>query len=636
MLSSLVLLILSAADPAPIPAEKCGACHERKYARWSRGRHSRMIQVATKATVLGDFARDSVVLRRKRYGLREDAGHYFVRESYITRDQVERQVSFTLGSRRIQHYLTRLEDGRIVVLPPTWDVLRNEWIHNLDIVDAGESGTLRVQVWNSQCLDCHVSHSDKAFDPETGRYATTFEQLGTTCERCHGPGAAHVELESQPRWQPRPAGRGIVRANRLDAERRTMVCAQCHSLREKTAPGFQAGEDYFDYFTPVLEFAQETGHDPAYWGDGRPRRFSNSGVGFWQSACYLRGGATCLDCHDDPHLPNVEANPQLEPANNGLCTGCHAELGQRLSEHTRHRPQSAGSSCVECHMPPTVVSLRATMRDHTLTVPAPENSVRHGIPNACTTCHTDRKPAWAVATLGRWYPGGRRARLARRADAFVAARAGDEAALPLLEALARDLAEPPLIRANALGYLRRYPEEAVRGTLVEALSDPQPIVRMTAALGLSGPAEAASDEPRTALLEALHDERRVVRVAAMIALVQRGVGSLDGAQARHFARARDEYLERAAQYPEDSAMQLELGKLRFRLGEYGGAAEAFEAASRLEPDLAGASYFLGVARLGEQRIEEGRRLLKRVPRSDPYFDAAKRLLRELRDKEVSP
>ena len=169
-----------------------------------------------------------------------------------------------------------------------------------------------------------------------------------------------------------------------------------------------------------------------------------------------------------------------------------------------------------------------------------------------------------------------------------------------------------------------------------ALSDPQPIVRMTAALGLSGPAEAASDEPRTALLEALHDERRVVRVAAMIALVQRGVGSLDGAQARHFARARDEYLERAAQYPEDSAMQLELGKLRFRLGEYGGAAEAFEAASRLEPDLAGASYFLGVARLGEQRIEEGRRLLKRVPRSDPYFDAAKRLLRELRDKEVSP
>ena len=103
MLSSLVLLILSAADPAPIPAEKCGACHERKYARWSRGRHSRMIQVATKATVLGDFARDSVVLRRKRYGLREEAGHYFVRESYITRDKVERPVSFTLGSRRIQH-----------------------------------------------------------------------------------------------------------------------------------------------------------------------------------------------------------------------------------------------------------------------------------------------------------------------------------------------------------------------------------------------------------------------------------------------------------------------------------------------------------------------------------------------------
>ena len=50
-------------------------------------------------------------------------------------------------------------------------------------------------------------------------------------------------------------------------------------------------------------------------------------------------------------------------------------------------------------MPKTVISIKATMRDHTIGVPAPENTVAHGIPNACTECHADKKPAWAVDTL---------------------------------------------------------------------------------------------------------------------------------------------------------------------------------------------------------------------------------------------
>src|SRR5580692_11691634 len=47
----------------------------------------------------------------------------------------EHRVDYTLGSRRMQHYLTTLPDGKIVVLPPTWDVQRKQWFHNLDIAD---------------------------------------------------------------------------------------------------------------------------------------------------------------------------------------------------------------------------------------------------------------------------------------------------------------------------------------------------------------------------------------------------------------------------------------------------------------------------------------------------------------------
>ena len=73
-------------------------------------------------------------------------------------------------------------------------------------------------------------------------------------------------------------------------------------------------------------------------------------------------------------------------------------------------------------MPKTVISIKATMRDHTISLPAPENTVAFGIPNACTECHTDKKPAWAVETLEAWWPNGRREQ-AREAGRGVHRRA---------------------------------------------------------------------------------------------------------------------------------------------------------------------------------------------------------------------
>src|SRR5207248_82295 len=145
-----------------------------------------------------------------------------------------------------------------------------------------------------------------------------------------------------------------------------------------------------------------------------------------------RGGATCTTCHFDPHDPNIDRNPQLAPSNNALCTRCHQAIGSRLTEHTRHDAASAGSSCVECHMPKTVMSIKATMRDHSMSVPVPENTVRFGIPNACTECHTDRKASWAVEVVAKWWPDGRRRQLIERAETFTAARASQPEALDRL------------------------------------------------------------------------------------------------------------------------------------------------------------------------------------------------------------
>jgi hypothetical protein len=619
-------------QPAPqaaVAAATCAECHPAMHRQWSNARHSKMIQPASPATILGDFPVGDVVLRGSRFRLSREGDRYFV-EGPFPGARIERhEIALTLGSRRVQHYLTRLPDGRLVVLPPSWDVERREWFHNLDIVNPDESAANPVQVWNSSCYGCHVSGAAKRFDPARAAYDTSWIDFGTSCERCHGPGQAHVDSHRAASRSRDGASTSIVVPTRLTPERSTMVCAQCHSLRDITVPGFVAGADYFDHFTPVLEYAQAPSADPPYWPDGRPRRFSNDAIGLWQSRCYLEGGAVCTTCHVDPHEPDIDRQPQLARSSTTVCASCHPAIAQAGSAHTRHADGSAGSSCIACHMPRTVVSLRTRMPDHTIGVPAPENTTRHGIPNACTECHGDRGAAWAAAWLAEWFPTGRRQRLIARADAFSAARRRDPATLDALVAIAGDEDQPPLIRANALGYLRYFPGPRAETYLSAALSGPHPAMRITAALGLGEPGfSAAAVTP--VLVNALGDDRRSVRVAAALSLVNLKVTALKGPAARLFDSARRDYLQRAELLADDARVLLDAGKFQLLTKDARAASATLAASLRLDDGLHAARYFLALAYLAEGRTSEARAELLKIPAGDPHAALAAQVLAKVK------
>lgn len=606
-----------------VGAAECATCHADIHRRWSGARHGRMLQVASSSTVLADFSRAAVTLRGARFALERDGDRFVVRGAFPSGRVEAHRVDYTLGSRRVQHYLTTLPDGRIVVLPPSWDVERREWFHNLDIVNPDEVVANPIQVWNSQCVGCHVSAEDKGYDALTNRYATKWQDPGTSCERCHGPGASHVARRSRPSPAPDP----IVVPTQLDAGRSTMVCAQCHSLRDLTVPGFVAGQDYFDHFVPVLEFGQKSGaSDPAYWPDGRPRRFSNDAIGFWQSRCFLQGGATCTTCHADPHEPDVDRHPELARTHDALCASCHPAIAQNATSHSKHVAETA--SCVSCHMPRTVVSLRSRMPDHSIGVPAPENTVRFGVPNACTECHRDRDAAWAVARLAEWYPSGRRLALVARADAFTAARRRDPAAVTGLVAIARDVTAPPIVRANALGYLRFYPGPAAETALAASAASEHPIVRLTAVQGLGAPGFSTS-VAIPVLTRALADARRVVRVGAVVSLTNLGVTSLSGDDARRFEEAKRDYLTRRDFLADDASALLDVGKFQLLNRDADASAATLESSLRLQGTLQGSRYFLAMARIAQGRLAEARELLSQIPKNDAYAADAAKLLATL-------
>ena len=589
-----------------------------------------MVQPATAAAVEGDFTRGRIVLRGAPYTVRQRSGAFYITESYLYGTPREHRVDYTLGSRRIQHYLTRLPDGKVIVLPPTWDAVRKQWFHSADIDDPEEAPGIQVQVWNKNCYSCHVSQEQKNFDPEKNRYATAWLDFGINCERCHGPGEAHVAHYSASR-PPAAGANDIVVQTRLDPPRNTMVCAQCHSFRDIYADGFAAGDNYYDYFLPVLEYSLPPDADPAYWADGRTRRFSNDALGLWQSECFLKGRVTCLDCHAVPHNTDIDRNPQLRPDANALCARCHQQIGARLTAHTHHGARSAGSSCVECHMPRTVYSIKAEIRDHSMSIPVPENTLRHGIPNACNACHRDKDAAWALRIMNGWYGNRSRQKLIRRADAFSQARAGDAQAIPVLLAILAEASEGPMARANAAGYLARFAADPrVFAARLNALADPDPLVRAVSAADWSSDAERRP-VILAALVRALADPVAIVRMRAMVSLVGLGVRELPGEDGERFARAKEAFYARAQLNADDAGQLVAAGTFSFLAAEPARAIEALQASLKLDPN-AQAQYLLAGAYLERNEYDKAREVLRAIPPGDPQYEKAQRLLQRIAEQ----
>jgi len=588
-----------------------------------------MIQAATPASVKGDFSKDTLTLKGRRYRLRAANGEYFITESFLTGKPREHKIEFTLGSRRIQHFLTTIENGWMVILPPSWDVQRQQWFDNMEIVRPDEHDDTLIQLWNKNCVGCHVSQQENNYTPATRTYATNWTDFGTSCERCHGPGNAHVQAHTRAQPGQSIAEQWIVRPTRLDAKAGSMICAQCHSLRDVIAPGYVAGADYFDHFQPLLEHRPQKSDDPAYWADGRPRRFSNDAIGLWQSQCFLQGRATCTNCHA-AHLPDVDRHAPLSPANNSLCTQCHQMIGTALTDHTRHAAGSAGSSCVECHMPKTVTSIKATMRDHTIGLPAPANTVAFNIPNACTECHRDKKAGWAVDALDQWWPAGRRAKFVERAQVFTGARAQRTDMLDRLIAIGADGTQGPLIQANAVGYLGSYKDPRVLPALLTASNADHPAIRSAALTSLGQLAEG--DRSRAAIVKGLDDPKRAVRMSALMSLVNRGGGPLGPADLPRFQAASQEFAERARPHQDDARIQRDLGLVQLLASDVDRAAAALQISVDLEPDRPSSRFLLAMARVGQGRTEEARALLKEVRSSDPYYKAAQDSLKQLAPK----
>lgn len=496
------------ADADYLDSQKCLACHENHFSSWARTHHSRMTQEARPDTVLGDFERDNQLEYLGVKARMERRGERFTMTLTMTdgRQQVY-TVDRTVGSRRIQQYVTK-QDGQYVRLPVAYDLMNRRWMSlNGSFFHADSENFFQHQTqWDSNCVFCHnvkaQPHMQTSPNASARKFETEVAELGIACGACHGQSATHAEEASSPFtrawWRlTKNEERKIVNPRKLTAERSLMVCGHCHGQRvpepmariqEVMTKGdpFNAGEDLSQYYRPVTQATKigDFSFANRFWANGAPRLTAYEYQGLLHSACFTKGEPgnriNCLTCHS-MHEGDVKGMIKPENRTDKACLSCHQqyEAPAALAAHSKHKPDSTGSRCYNCHMPRVVYGVMSVHPTHEITVPDASLTATQAVPNACSQCHLDKSVNWAITESKRLWPQ-RFAHTALSTDEQFNQPEGPRA-LFAGDALTRALA------AEALGGggPAQFDAQWANPWLSEALSDNYPIVRFFAANGLA-------------------------------------------------------------------------------------------------------------------------------------------------------
>lgn len=359
---------------------------------------------------------------------------------------------------------------------------------------------------------------------------------------------------------------------------------------------------------------------------------------FVQSKMYQQG-VRCTDCHE-PHRAT------LRQTGNALCTTCHQENPPQsqfptlraqaydTSAHHFHQADSPGAQCVNCHMPSKNYMVIDPRRDHSIRIPRPDLSIQLGVPNACTSCHTDQEASWAVTTMNQWY-GAEWQNRPHFASTLAAGRAGDQQAVNALSELARDASQPLIVRATALDQLARF-GEAGTATLMAALTETAPLLRAMAVQGLTS---LPDEQKLVTVAPLLHDPVRAVRIMAPHVLATIPPTQWDTAQYQRFSTVLAEYQAAQLALADQPEGYANLGNLYTAQGEVDQAENAYKTTLALDSHFWPAANSLAILYAQTDRLAEAVTLLQAAITTTPnqgelYYSLGLLLVQQQKPQEA--
>jgi len=356
-------------DSGYVNSATCAGCHQDIAKTYRLTGMARSFYRPAAENTIEDYRVHNTVYNRasdRYYTMLERDGKWYQRRNQIgfggkEANVVEKQIDYVIGSgNHSRTYLYRNSEGNLVEMPVSWYSEKGGYWAMSPGYDRPNQPDFRRTIVN-ECFSCHNSYPQSVQPPESAQPGTqmgashfrashftdpTFGDRvpeGIDCQRCHGPGRAHVEAASSGKATPERIRRAIVNPARLDRDRQLETCLQCHLETTSRMPSklprydrapfsYQPGEPltaYFGYF----DYAPGTGHDDRF-------EIVNAAFRLRMSVCFRSSRMTCTTCHNPHRIPRGKDATRLY---SDVCRSCHADT------HASETPVKA--DCIECHMP---------------------------------------------------------------------------------------------------------------------------------------------------------------------------------------------------------------------------------------------------------------------------------------------
>ena len=325
------------AAPGYIGDEKCLTCHP-KYRKYLDTAHHLTSQPATATSIAGSFAPGKNILKTLQpelsYRLEAKEDGFFQTGILGTPPDavyLSERFDLVIGSgRKGQTYLYWGKDDQLFQLPVSYWTEVGSWVNSPGYGDRSLEFSRPVV---PRCLECHASFFEPVAELEVAnRYRRVNYVLGIACEKCHGPGGRHAQLNAT--GAPKPTDQAIVNPSKLTRERQMSLCSLCHGgIGIAKAPPFlfKAGDVLEDF----LRLENPKPDDPL-------DVHGNQIALLERSKCFKESTMTCSTCHD-VHTRQREAG---EFSNR--CLTCHKVQSCKLFPK---RGRTLAGKCVDCHMP---------------------------------------------------------------------------------------------------------------------------------------------------------------------------------------------------------------------------------------------------------------------------------------------
>lgn len=396
--------LVAFAQSGYVDARQCATCHKQIADDYSKTGMGRSFYKLTPAKVAEDFTRRNQFthqLSGTTFSMVARGGEYFQRRSQVgfggkETNVEESRIDYVMGSgNHARSYLHRTPAGTLIELPLGWypgPGPTGSW----GMAPGSDTDHPRTRRFISyKCMFCHngIPQIPKANElPDSDPVFTGELPEGIDCQRCHGPGAAHIQAVSTPGARPASIRESIVNPARLSPERAMEVCMQCHletsSTRiPATVVRFDRGPFSYKPGEPLADFMLSFDHAP---GTGHDEKFEtvSSVYRMRKSRCFTEsaGKMTCQTCHD-PHRVPRGATAAAHYAK--VCNQCHnVRQGEipALATLVRSGKHPAGQDCVACHMPKRRAEdiPELTMTEHRILARPPSGNLLAKLPQPST------------------------------------------------------------------------------------------------------------------------------------------------------------------------------------------------------------------------------------------------------------